>query len=414
LRERLHFLDGMRGVAALIVVFHHGLLNFTNALYTGEKRDSHFHWDVHLAGKPFLIFFAGNYAVAIFFVLSGFVLSHVFSRTDVGPLSLTIRRYVRLSIPVTAANLLSFALCCIALASPSLLIYVPLGAGFDGSLANVGWALAACLKEALVNATITGQQVVTYNGALWTMQIEFIGSLLLILIFWLSRKITKDRSDAMNLASFMAGLILVLWWQSNLALFASGVIFYRIAMNGLRPSMAKELTAVPLLILAIYLGTMPQAFSRPQLQTMLVNFTGADMAKIAHETVIYPVLDYLKIDNWIPFAFLPINIWHAVGAILLLAAVLLSEKLRDLFSRPTCIFLGKISFALYLVHTTVQHVTAQPALDLLLHFGLNNNAAMFVALMFFVSCSLVVSTVFTHIVEERAIRWSETVSRRFV
>jgi peptidoglycan/LPS O-acetylase OafA/YrhL len=350
LRQRYHFLDGMRGIAALIVVFHHGLLNFTNALYTGER---------------------------------------------------------------TAANLLSLGLCCTALTFPFLLQYVPIGPGFSGSLSNFPMALFACLREALFNATISGQEVVTYNGVLWTMQIEFIGSLLLIAVFWLSRKTTKTIDDAMNMATFIAILILILWWQSNLALFACGVVFYRVAMHGLEQRLWKEVLAIPIFGLALYLGTMPQAFSRPALQTELIRFTGIELSTISHESLIYPILDYLHIDNWVPFPFLPVNIWHGVGAVFLLWSTLLSRKLRDFFSMQRCQFLGKISFGLYLTHAIVQHVTAQPSYDLMTYFGVSSTIAMLVALLVFVACSLLLATAFTHVIEGRAIRWSERVSTWF-
>jgi peptidoglycan/LPS O-acetylase OafA/YrhL len=406
-------MDGIRGLAALIVVFHHGLLNFTNALFNGEKRDSHFNWDVHLAGKPFLLFFAGNFSVAIFFVLSGFVLSHVFSRASARPIELAVRRYVRLTIPITASNLFSLLLCCAASVFPFFFYDVPNGPGFYGSLADAPWAFFACLKESFLDATILGRtQPATYNGALWTMQIEFFGSMMLIAMFWIAKKFSGDIRGIMNVAAGLACMIAIFWWQSTLSLFACGVIFYRLVMDGFSPRWWKELLAIPLFVSAIYLGTMPQAFSRPQFQTNLIAFTGMDMDKIAHETVIYPVLDYFHLGNWVPFPFLPVNIWHAIGAVLLLASVLLSERLRDFFSRPAFLFLGYISFSLYLIHPTVQHVTAQPIMDALVRFGMGKTPAMLIGLFVFVGASLWAATWFTKLVEGRSIRWSERISAR--
>ncbi len=62
--ERLHSLDGLRGLLALQVVAFHYLSQFPNVL----------EW----ARSSFLPVYNGNYAVCMFFLLSGFVMSYVY------------------------------------------------------------------------------------------------------------------------------------------------------------------------------------------------------------------------------------------------------------------------------------------------------------------------------------------------
>ena len=69
-------LEGFRGIAATIVVLYHFILAFYPALSWGpDARAEHTPFEDDIFGTPLSIFYAGTFAVAIFFVLSGFVLS---------------------------------------------------------------------------------------------------------------------------------------------------------------------------------------------------------------------------------------------------------------------------------------------------------------------------------------------------
>ena len=67
---RLHQLDGLRGIAALTVVLYHYLSAFLPALTPDETANPH--W---LSDTPLAVIFNGPFAVVVFFVLSGFVIS---------------------------------------------------------------------------------------------------------------------------------------------------------------------------------------------------------------------------------------------------------------------------------------------------------------------------------------------------
>src|SRR4249920_301079 len=95
---KLGYMDGLRGVAAFVVVLHHFALTFRPELVA--------------AVSPLTLLFAGHFAVCIFFVISGFVLSYKFfetSRADVVT-SGAVRRYFRLMPLVLTAVLISYLL----------------------------------------------------------------------------------------------------------------------------------------------------------------------------------------------------------------------------------------------------------------------------------------------------------------
>lgn len=413
MRDRLEFLDGIRGVAALIVVFHHALIYFTLGLYSGQPQHSKFSWDIALSGKSFLLFFAGNFAVSIFFVLSGFVLSHVFLKTRSGPVALVAKRYVRLTVPITAASLISWCLCVIALAVPFLTPYVEIGPGFDGSLSHWLTALSFCLKEALVHATITGFSEGTYNGVLWSMQVEFIGSVSLIAIFSFAKRVTRSQTAALNLATGVASLFLLLEWQSNMALFAWGIVLYRLAAMGMEPRLWKEIIAIPVFVVGIYLGCMPESGSRDEIMNKMLWTTGLSFDQLAEKTVLAPILSHFGAHLWVPFPFMPVTLYHCFGAVLLMGGVLLSGWLRRVFESRVCLFLGAISFGLYLTHGILKTVICQPVYEFVVWLGFNTTVAMLAAIAAFVPIALIVATLFTRLIEARSIAWSEKTAALF-
>lgn len=104
---RLIALDGVRGVAALIVVVYHVSLvarTFATGGGTGEML-----WTV-VTESPLKVLFAGTEAVLVFFVLSGLVVALPLLRRSVSWPAFLVSRLVRLYLPVWGALLLAAAL----------------------------------------------------------------------------------------------------------------------------------------------------------------------------------------------------------------------------------------------------------------------------------------------------------------
>ncbi len=95
---KIIYLDGLRGLAAFIVVIYHHFYGFyPKFLYPSEDKVL-----TQLSGSPLNIFYNGNFAVYIFFILSGYVLTYKFFKTrNYGIIiSSAARRYIRLLVPV--------------------------------------------------------------------------------------------------------------------------------------------------------------------------------------------------------------------------------------------------------------------------------------------------------------------------
>jgi peptidoglycan/LPS O-acetylase OafA/YrhL len=116
--ERLGSLDGLRGVAALVVVFHH--LSLVSPLFADLYLSPEYQepaigsgtwW---LTATPLQALLAGQEAVVVFFVLSGLVVAlPAVSREGFDWMAYYPRRVVRLYLPAVASVLLAAALILI-------------------------------------------------------------------------------------------------------------------------------------------------------------------------------------------------------------------------------------------------------------------------------------------------------------
>lgn len=168
-------LEGLRGAAAMVVVLSHISLTFWPTTHTNTLPVPAIPWQVALFDSPLTFLYSGTLAVCIFFVMSGYVLSvkfwHTRDRSIIA--NLFKRRYIRLMFPVLASILLGYGLL------KSGLIFVHA----SGSPIWISWTYT--IKPSLIGALSDGlwrafvvDGVQAYNPVVWTMKIEFLGSLL--------------------------------------------------------------------------------------------------------------------------------------------------------------------------------------------------------------------------------------------
>lgn len=105
--SRLHSLDGLRGIAAFVVLAHHAFLMIPafSATYgdgTGVPRVGSFIW--WMSYSPLKLLTAGGEAVIVFFILSGIVLTRsVIERSEFNWIAYYPERVMRLWLPVVAS-----------------------------------------------------------------------------------------------------------------------------------------------------------------------------------------------------------------------------------------------------------------------------------------------------------------------
>jgi len=151
----------------------------------------HAWFEDNIRGTPLTAFISGTFSVAIFFVLSGFVLSVGFfqSRKLAIVRKLAVKRYLRLMLPALVSVLIAYMFIKLNLYQGSAARLIT-----QSSALPAEWVhnpnLIQALHEGLAGIFLQGP-VDNYNSVLWTMKYEFIGSFIIFAFLMLFGKSSK-------------------------------------------------------------------------------------------------------------------------------------------------------------------------------------------------------------------------------
>ncbi len=324
--ERLIELEAVRGIAAVVVLFHHCLLGFlptVSGLVVPAQP-----WS--LFGTPFFAFLNGTAAVALFFVLSGFVLTYqaIDSATPRLLALATLRRWPRLAFPVLIVNLGAGALFALGL-------YANIAADTPTGSIWLAWmyrtnpypapAVLAAAYEGTVATFLFG--TAAFNSSLWTMYYEFFGS---FLAFALAYLLIGARMPYLLAAAVLA--VIACWYVNAYAFcFVAGV----------------ALAATRHRLHALF---MHQAVRRGWIAG--VGLAVAFLLFGYHEHIPPGPLGFYEflapVAKAAPHA-LRVTLHTAGAVIVLIVALEYGHRLRG----PFASFLGQISFPIYLLHIPV-------------------------------------------------------------
>lgn len=309
--NRIVPLEALRGLAALTVVFGH----FAGAFMIP--------WP---AGFDFLNFLTnGGAAVAVFFVLSGFVLAlpSLEGADDTAVIRQGIKRWPRLMGPVLVATLISYA--CFRF---GLYHHRELGDAVNSDWArtfggtNVDGRFLPHLSNALWEGAVGTffANAAHYNVALWTMYHELLGSYLVFaLAFGLRRATWIGAAWLITLAIGFA-----CFFDPRLLSFIVGtVIALVVTRTKRRVSIA---VAVPLALAALYL----YAYESPH--------------------GIHAPLAFVNDPS--AWRFDRIGL-HTVAGAILVTLLVTNDTFNVALNRPIFSLLGRMSFPLYLSHIPI-------------------------------------------------------------
>lgn len=370
---KLNSAESIRGLACLAVVFSHLSLSFFPYLHhfdVNEKTTSSIQYFIH--HSPFAFWYSGTAAVFLFFVLSGFVLSYAIlkkpeqAKTKIK--SMLIKRYPRLAIP--------------AVVSCVLVWIVFLCFDIDSSQVN-GWFQSyvtqnITLKHALYEGTIGSFFFAESdtNWVLWTMHIELMGSLALFLLLYLYQ--TK-RS-----LFFVASLLLpALAWYFKGEGFFLGILSFIIGIYYYL--YGRPLKFVPALVLFIFGLYLAGAHSTSWSYQWLTHFMGER------------TYDYCNF----------------FAGVLIVYSILMSVQLSKLFDKKILIWLGKLSFSIYLIHLIVLYLVGLPIFNLLLSYGMSFSSAALTACAIFILMTLLFAEGYSRWVDQFAIQVSQKIASKF-
>ncbi|KAI1415606.1 acyltransferase family-domain-containing protein [Hypoxylon sp. FL1857] len=334
------WLDGLRGIAAFFVVWHHISLIW-------------FSWDIHNGwtsfSDPFIRFpiirltISGLPNVMVFFVISGYALSYK-------PLSLlrqdrlldvyhalassAFRRHPRLFLPAVM-----LCLPCIFIAY--------LGLYGDGERDGMGWV---------------------YNNALWTLPIEFRSSLVVFGLLLALSRVGNGVRVFIELGVALYCLCFIHWAEF---LFLGGMLLADLHFHfsehrecdGSRGPEAKIRWRCSRVIVSAVHWCWRWVMSCHILKVLapLASFLGAlyllGMPKLERggaETPGFEALASLIPERW-RAAGSPDHFWPSLAAVWLVLSIECAPFLQRVFTCRFAQYLGRISYSLYLVHLVILH-----------------------------------------------------------
>jgi peptidoglycan/LPS O-acetylase OafA/YrhL len=329
---RFNQLDGLRGVASVAVfLWHHFIAFFPASIGISNVMHSRV-LEIWLYRSPLAILFAGDLAVFVFFVLSGFVISVGYFRAEgiEGVKKSFLRRYVRL-MPPAFVTIIAAYLILIA------------GLNFNGQAGplTTGWWLALHWSQTVVqlkNAIWMGvygmwfvpiEAGAQFNSNLGTLALELIGSFVVFATIIATRLAGLSFYTRLALYCCMFGLSIYLNINDpHYVSFYAGMALADIYVNRPRAFEISSSASLGILVLAVYLGAVNVAsMTLPYYAPMAAGFRFLGLHPLS-----YP---------WM------------ISSVLLVYGILTSRLATKVFSSKLAIFLGKYSFPLFLVHTIV-------------------------------------------------------------
>lgn len=381
--ERLDYLNGLK-VIAFILVFN---VHFLNAFYPGvySLDPAVFHTENHLEYilatiPPLNLLTAGKFAVRLFMIISGFLAARRFFLTgDEKALSEgAFKKYFRLVLPIVAVNILIVIAMYSGLYQNDKVAALADSVDLFGNYNMFDPSLLAALKEALYGCFITGENM--YNGPIWFIMYEFLGTLMVAAILALVGK---------KKARFVVYVVVCLIFVRTdyFAIFL-GMILSELFYHDYK--WVSKLKSMKWLQWLLLLGSL-----------LVATYP--------------PIGDYGNRLEGTIYRFFPAKVlfYYIVAGFVLLFAVSSLESVQKFLSKSIFAWFSKISYCFYLVHFFVL-CTVTSAVFLSLYDKINYH--LLCALLYVVTFVTAVTLAYLlhRFVEKPGIKVAEKVTERLL
>jgi peptidoglycan/LPS O-acetylase OafA/YrhL len=323
-------LDSVRGIAAFVVVLHHfweTVLPDQNTFPFLGNPIAGTGWFAELALwislSPLRLLFSGHAAVGVFFVLSGFALTKALenpANASFGPFM--IRRFFRIYPPFALVVLIAAALCWLIQPQPII----------GREWVNLSWSEPVTLDLVVGHLSMisTAGEYNSLNSPMWTLvhelRISFVFVFLAPLVIAFPRAACAAALGTFTLLSIRHFTMLI-----------AGFLPEGLSRDVLL-SFMQTARYVLFFVFGILIASKYSTFAR------LLD----DRPHVARAgwLIAFALLA-------VPYTKGYLELCYAVGALMLIVLCLHSAVARRFLNRPVFLWLGKVSYSLYLSHQVI-------------------------------------------------------------
>ncbi|GME41043.1 Acyltransferase 3 [Neofusicoccum parvum] len=385
-------LDGVRGFACFFVFNFHFLFMYTLTSVRGYGVDPTGASNRWMHQLPIIkLLYGGRSMVCVFFVLSGYVLSRkplmaLRSKSYDSMLqslsSSIFRRGIRLFLPTIISTFIVmltiragwFKRATEVARDGVTMAFVEHHPVYFGTWQEQAWDYWNFVTH-YIDFTNWGEWYNLYDPHVWTIPLEFRASMVLfVVLVGLSRARTAWRLVLASAFIIFCGR----WGRFEIVLFLAGALLAELDLIANTWGSGRGRGGAPILPTAIPLPTTPPATPTPVDKRLAVPSasTSSQVASLPrtflHATFFVTGLyllsfpdefgdftpGYATLSRNIPAAYranCAYRFWQSIGAVLALHAICNAAVLRRPFQTPLAQYLGKVSYAFYLVHGPVLH-----------------------------------------------------------
>ncbi len=361
------YLESLRGCASMIVVVCHFAAAFFPHAVFGKPYVEIAPWESWFATTPLSLLFAAHFAVCLFFVLSGYVLSLPYvgksNRDAISIQAAIVKRPVRLGGLVVATIVLSILLS-------SLGLYYNISASsLSGSNPWLSQYFASDRPLWSLDMLRLFANGKYYNPPLWTIKQELYGSMLTYLFLLLFR------ASAWRWIAY--AIAMIVFHRSLYHGFLFGMLLADLSQTFPErwESLKLPRFSVPLLVVGVLAASVPNYIDHKSLAgySLLpkIRFLGGEYAML--------------------------------GAVLLFCGTLLNPRLQVLLSNKFLAYIGRISFSVYAIHFLVL-CSLSSWLLVRFHGSMDYQALALLNFIAYLICTIAIAHMLTVLVDEPTTR----------
>lgn len=348
IKERNQGIMVLKIIGTFGVLLYHFFQQFIPALIDGNTND---YFLYHIIHSPIYAIWNAQFFIALFWVISGFLLGYRFANTNINMHLVKIvvknwKRWLRFAFPFVFTTLFSFLLIKYNLYSN---IYINSDSPFT-SVFQFEPDFKAAIYEGLIGCFTNGKA--KYNPVLWTMSIEFTEYFFL---------------------SILSVLIYNWKWKQNIV---NGILICMILVSIIRPMY------MPMIVGYVVGFNYTQCKIKSKISISLMIITAIFLAG-------YPFMHVRKgIYQFVPM--ISAWIYYSVGSVILIYCCFELNKL----SKYIKIFGGGQLFEIYIFHFIIQCSITDYLYIWIMKYVKSMTLVLFMVLFLHIFCVVVISCFF--------------------